>query len=163
MLKLRITVRVFLPTSRVASTDLNPDIDHFGPSASTFNPERWLQSDGTIDPASEKVATGIQHFSFGAGSRACSGQIIAHRLLYTALVRIMCSYRIVASEKQPPNTDYVEYNQFKTALVAIPRDFKVRLIPRDGPERMEGGMEECLEEARVRTEGYYKEEVGVQI
>ena len=71
----------------------------------------------------------------------------------------------MASESHPPNTDYVDYNQFKSALVAIPRDFKVKLIPRDG---MEGGndggtLEECLEEARVRTEGYYKEEEGVKI
>jgi phenylacetate 2-hydroxylase len=107
----------------------------------------------------------MQHFSFGAGSRACSGQIIASRLLYTALIRIICSYKIVASEEQPPNTDYVDYNQFKSALVAIPRDFKVRLVPRDG---MVGGseagtLEECLEEARMRTEGYYKEDEGMRI
>jgi phenylacetate 2-hydroxylase len=49
--------------------------------------------------------------------------------------------------------------------VAIPRDFKVKLIPRDG---MEGGnevgtLEECLEEARARTEGYYKEDEEVKI
>ena len=71
----------------------------------------------------------------------------------------------MASESQPPNTDYVDYNQFKSALVAIPRDFKVKLIPRDG---MKSGneavtLEECLEEARARTEGYYKEEEGVKI
>jgi phenylacetate 2-hydroxylase len=86
-------------------------------------------------------------------------------LLYTALLRIICSYRIVASEEMPPNTDYINYNQFKSALVAIPRDFKVRLIPRDGVEGMseEGTLESCLEEARARTEGYYKEEEGVKI
>jgi phenylacetate 2-hydroxylase len=141
------------------------DVDHFGPDASTFNPERWLTSDGTLDPASEKASTGIQHFSFGAGSRACSGQLIASRLLYTALVRLICSYRVIASDTQPPNTDYVDYNQFKSALVAIPRDFKVRLIPRDGIEDASesGTLERCLEEARMRTEGYYKEEVGVRI
>jgi len=37
----------------------------------------------------------------------------------------------VASETNPPNTDYVEYNAIKTALVAIPRDFGVRLKVRD--------------------------------
>jgi phenylacetate 2-hydroxylase len=141
------------------------DIDHFGPDAASFNPERWLDSDGSIDSASEKASTGLQHFSFGAGSRACSGQIIASRLLYTALVRIICSYRVVASETEPPNTDYVDYNQFKSALVAIPRDFKVKLIPRDGMEGAseEGTLEACLEEARARTEGYYREEEGVKI
>jgi len=73
----------------------------------------------------------------------------------------------VASEKEPPNTDYMDYNQFKSALVAIPRDFKVRLIPRqalDGNEGgLEGGLEECLGEARERTEGYYREDVGVNV
>ncbi|EPE33065.1 Cytochrome P450 [Glarea lozoyensis ATCC 20868] len=132
----------------------NHDIDHFGPSASVFDPERWLSSK-TSPP-------GIQHFSFGAGSRACSGQIIASRLLYTALLRIISSFRIVASEKYPPNTDYVDYNGCKSALVAIPRDFDVRLVRRDSLEG-EVSLEECLEEARGRTEGYYREESGVGV
>jgi phenylacetate 2-hydroxylase len=150
------------PQSRLM---LEVDVDHFGPSASVFNPERWLDSDGSSDPAREKTSAGIQHFSFGAGSRACSGQIIASRLLYTALIRIICSYKIVASESEPPNTNYVDYNQFRSAVVAIPRDFKVRLIPRDGVEgeNPDGTTEGCLEEARMRTEGYYKEEDAVEI
>lgn len=69
------------------------------------------------------------------------------------MIRILASYKIVASETEPPNTDYVDYNQFKTALVAIPRDFKVRLIPRD-----EGVTVGCLGEAEGRTKGYYKHE-----
>ncbi|CAG8957008.1 hypothetical protein HYFRA_00012488 [Hymenoscyphus fraxineus] len=138
----------------------NHDIDHFGPTASQFNPDRWLSPNSTSDP---KPTPGIQHFSFGAGSRACSGQIIATRLLYTTLLRLITSYRIVASESHPPNTDYVDYNQFKSALVAIPRDFKVRLVPRDGDVGIEGSLEDCLEEARGRTEGYYKEDLGVSV
>lgn len=160
MPKPQITVRQLLSSQDTISNS-SLDTDHFGPSASTFDPSRWLTSDGSMDPASEKTSTGIQHFSFGAGSRACSGQIIASRLLYTALIRIICSYKIVASENQPPNTDYVDYNQFKSALVAIPRDFKVRLVPRDGID--EGVLEECLEEARERTEGYYKEDEEVKV
>lgn len=52
----------------------------------------------------------------------------------------------------PPNTDYVEYNQFKTALVAIPREFKVKLIPRDTSMTAE-----CLSAAEERTKEHYKE------
>src|ERR1700754_307006 len=111
---------------RILTTET--DVDHFGADASKFDPERWLES---VDPAVEKPSVGLNHLSFGAGSRACSGQHIAQRLLYTALLRLISTYRIVASETEPPNTDYVDYNQFKTALVAIPRDFKVKLIPRD--------------------------------
>lgn len=125
------------------------DLDHFGPDGGEFNPERWLKS---INPPVEAEANGLGHLSFGTGSRACSGQFIASRLLYSALVRILSSYKIVASESHPPNTDYVDYNQFKTALVAIPREFKVKLIPRDT-----GVTEECVAAAEHRTQEHYKE------
>jgi phenylacetate 2-hydroxylase len=61
-------------------------------------------------------------------------------------------YKIVASEREAPNTDYVDYNQFKSALVAIPRDFKVTLVPREGVD-----VEDVLRQADVRTRGYYAE------
>jgi phenylacetate 2-hydroxylase len=135
----------------------NHDIDHFGPDAAVFNPERWLEpitEKNNMGPFAERPLTSLPHLSFGAGSRACSGQLIATRLLYAALIRILSSYKIVASESEPPNTDYVDYNQFKTALVAIPRDFKVRLIPRD-----KATMEDCMQAAHARTEKHYKEDI----
>lgn len=129
-------------------------MDHFGPNSGKFDPERWLEPIVSGQPFVEKPSTfGAGHLSFGAGARACSGQQIAQRLLYAALIRILSSYKIVASETEPPNTDYVDYNQFKTALVAIPRDFKVKLIPRDLKT-----TEECLEAAQLRTKEYYKHE-----
>ncbi|KAF2090608.1 putative cytochrome P450 [Saccharata proteae CBS 121410] len=131
----------------------NHDIDHFGPTASKFDPERWLDPILPGSPITEKPFSGQPHLSFGAGARACSGQYIASRLLYAALIRIISSYRIVASETEPPNTDYVDYNQFKSALVAIPRDFKVKLIPRD-----QDTTEDCLRVAKERTAQFYKEE-----
>jgi len=94
----------------------------------TFNPECRLRS---LSPPEEIPSSGIQQFSFGAGSRACSGQFIASRLQYTALVCLKCSFKIVTSESEPPNTDFVDYNQFESALVAIPKNFKVKLLPRD--------------------------------
>ena len=131
----------------------NHDIDHFGPSGSVFDPERWLEDTTTAGTRrGEKASPGIQHFSFGAGSRACSGQIIASRLLYTALIRILSSYKIVASKTEPPNTHYVDYNQFKSALVAIPRNFKIKLIPREASVE---GIKQCLHEANERTKDYY--------
>lgn len=71
-------------------------------------------------------------------------------LLYTALVRLICSFKIVASEEEPPNTDYVDYNQFKSALVAIPRDFKAKLVPRD-PKT----LDKCLKLADETTKDAY--------
>ncbi|SMY19596.1 unnamed protein product [Zymoseptoria tritici ST99CH_1A5] len=125
----------------------NHSEEHFGPDAKIFNPERWLSS---LEPPHEAPSTGLQHHSFGAGSRACSGQYIASRMLYTALIRLISSFKIVASEEEPPNVDYIEYNQFKSALVAIPRDFKVQMVPRDP-----GALEKCLALAEQRTEDAY--------
>lgn len=54
----------------------NHEIEHFGPDAGEFNPERWLEN---VSPPRERPSVGLQHLSFGAGSRACSGQFIANR------------------------------------------------------------------------------------
>ena len=105
----------------------------------------------SVDPPTEADQKGLPRLSFGSGSRACSGQFIASRLLYSALVEILSVYKIVASESEPPNTDYVEYNQFKSALVAIPKDYKVKLIPRD-----EAVLDQVLRETEERTKDYYK-------
>ncbi|KAL5003058.1 cytochrome P450 [Aspergillus recurvatus] len=128
----------------------NHDTDHFGPTGNKFNPERWLSS---LDPATEAPSHGLAHLSFGAGSRNCSGQFIASRLLYTALVRILSSYRIIASEDAPPNTNYVDYSETKSALVAIPRDFRVGLVPRDSE-----ATKASLNAAEERTRDHCKEE-----
>ncbi|ORY13539.1 cytochrome P450 [Clohesyomyces aquaticus] len=131
----------------------NHDIDYFGPDAGTFNPERWLDASpgGTFSEKSSS-SHGLSHLSFGAGSRSCPGATIATKLIYSALFRLLSLYRIEASETDPPNTDYVDYNAIKSALVAIPRDFKIRLVPRE--ERLAG---EVLRVGEERTRDFYKE------
>jgi len=63
-------------------------------------------------------------------------------------------YKIEASSDAPPNTDYVDYNEIKSALVAIPRDFRVRLVPRDGTGEL---ARKVLGAGRERTGGFYRE------
>lgn len=126
----------------------NHDTDHFGKDAGVFNPERYMDEDGLR----EKEIKGLPHQSFGGGARSCSGQYIAQRLIYASLVRLLSVYKIVASEEKPPNTDYADYNQFKTALVAIPKDFKVKLVPRN-PD----SIRSLLEKSEERTADFYKE------
>ena len=92
---------------------LSIDVDYFGVDAGKFDPERWLNPILPGEAFTEKPSQfGVGHLSFGAGARACSGQFIAQRLLYAALIRILSFYKIVASDTEPPNTDYVDYNQF---------------------------------------------------
>jgi phenylacetate 2-hydroxylase len=130
----------------------NHDVDHFGPDGGSFNPERWLTTSSEEHNFAEKPTQGPAHLSFGAGSRSCPGAIIASKLIYSALFRLLSLYKIEASTEYPPNTDYVDYNEIKSALVAIPRDFKVKLIPRD-----EALAAEVLKMGEERTRDFYKE------
>ena len=121
------------------------DASHFGPTAEQFSPSRWL--DPNASTPTELPSSTIQHFAFGAGSRACPGIALTNRELYTVLVRLITSYRIVASETAPPETDYVEFNSARSALVVVPRDVKIRLIPRNMSD-----LQVCLEGAEGRIE-----------
>lgn len=102
----------------------------------------------------EKSVPSTSHLSFGAGSRSCPGAAIAGRLINSALFRLLSLYKIEASTTHPPNTDYVDYNAIKSALVAIPRDFKVKLTPRDGTGDL---AREVLKTGEERTKDFYKE------
>ncbi|KAF2856424.1 cytochrome P450 [Plenodomus tracheiphilus IPT5] len=133
----------------------NHDVDYWGSDAGTFNPERWL--DSPTSPTSiytEKPTSTTPHLSFGAGSRSCPGAAIASKLIKAALFRMISLYKIEASVTHPPNTDYVDYNAIKSALVAIPRDFKVKLTPRDGTGDLSRTV---LRKSEERTKDFYKE------
>lgn len=131
------------------------DTDYWGSDAGTFNPERWL--DAPVSSSSlytEKPVSSTPHLSFGAGSRSCPGATIASKLINAALFRLLSLYRIKASVTDPPNTDYVDYNLIKSALVAIPRDFKIKITPRDGTGDL---AREVLKASEERTRDFYKE------
>jgi phenylacetate 2-hydroxylase len=134
------------------------DVDYWGPDAATFNPERWLDPPNSSSQSpslyTEKPTSSTPHLSFGAGSRSCPGATIASKLISAALFRIISLYKIEASTTEPPNTDYVDYNAIKSALVAIPRDFKVKLTPRDGTGDL---AREVLRVGEQRTKNLYKE------
>jgi phenylacetate 2-hydroxylase len=154
MPKQAITVRIY-----IIHHDINMliyiDTDYWGPDAGTFNPERWLNA--PTSPSSlytEKPVSSTPHLSFGAGSRSCPGATIASTLISAALFRLLSLYRIEASATDPPNTDYVDYNLIKSALVAIPRDFKIKLTPRDGTGEL---VREVLKAGEERTKDFYKE------
>lgn len=97
------------------------DEEHFQDPYS-FNPERYL---GDVE--------GTQHFAYGAGSRMCAGAHLANRELFTFFVRLISTFEIL----QPNNhdeaaaLDAMEANCSHTALVAVPKPFKCRFIPRN--------------------------------
>ncbi|CCE81469.1 Piso0_002126 [Millerozyma farinosa CBS 7064] len=93
-----------------------------------FKPERWL------NPETKKLLPkeSLIHFSFGAGSRMCSGNHLAFKEIYALLCRAILVFQI----KRPTDTDMLmepdpfKNNEHPTAISFEPKLFKVRLEPR---------------------------------
>ncbi|KAJ5657113.1 cytochrome P450 phenylacetate hydroxylase [Penicillium longicatenatum] len=86
-----------------------------------FRPERWLeQPDAPM-------------FTYGMGYRMCGGSQLANRELYLTFMRTLNSFRIEAQG----SVDWhpVQGSSDPTSLVAIPKAYKVRFVPRN-PEAL---------------------------
>ncbi|KAJ5570332.1 cytochrome P450 [Penicillium hispanicum] len=118
---------------------VNRDKAIYGPDADQFQPERWLSK--------EKSVPAPYHFAFGAGSRMCTAVNFSNRVLYSAILRLIVSFKITESREMPPNTDYVQYKSDPTASNAIPSDFKVRITPRD-----ESFLKRCFENSKCEED-----------
>ncbi|KAB8229258.1 hypothetical protein ETB97_000985 [Aspergillus alliaceus] len=82
-----------------------------------FRPERWLeQPDAPM-------------FSYGIGYRMCAGSLLANRELYLIFMRTINSFRIEPYDEIDWHPIYG--NSDPTSLVAIPKRYKVRFIPKD--------------------------------
>ncbi|KAF8828027.1 hypothetical protein HHX47_DHR4000822 [Lentinula edodes] len=103
------------------------------PEPHLFNPSRFLDSNGQIDPAIKDPATPV----FGFGRRVCPGKHIALDLLWIAIASILTSFSI------EPGSDYEDLETFvkpnlkskssesgPTTMLSHPRPFKCRFIPR---------------------------------
>jgi phenylacetate 2-hydroxylase len=113
------------------------DQNHFKDPYS-FNPERYL---GDVE--------GTPHYAYGAGSRMCVGAHLANRELFTFFIRLITAFKII-QPKNPEDIaalDAMEANGFHTALVAEPKPFKCRFVPRNKEQ-----LQSWLESSRRRTE-----------
>ncbi|KAL4930026.1 cytochrome P450 [Aspergillus undulatus] len=83
-----------------------------------FRPERWFeQPDAPM-------------FTYGMGYRMCAGSLLANRELYLVFLRTLNSFRI------EPTGEKIEWHPVKgnsdpTSLVAIPKKYKVRFVPKN--------------------------------
>jgi 3-hydroxyphenylacetate 6-hydroxylase len=81
-----------------------------------FRPERFL----------EKPDAPL--FTYGLGYRMCAGSILANRELYLIFMRLLNSFFI----EQADNVDIhpVRGNADPTSLVAMPKKYEVKFVPR---------------------------------
>jgi phenylacetate 2-hydroxylase len=104
----------------------------------TFNPERYL---GDVD--------GTPHFAYGVGSRMCAGAHLANRELFTLFIRLIIAFRILEpkNRENAAAMDAMEATGCHTALVAEPKPFNCRFVPRN-----KEALESWLENSRRRIE-----------
>ncbi|PLB34570.1 cytochrome P450 [Aspergillus candidus] len=82
-----------------------------------FRPERWFeQPDAPM-------------FTYGMGYRMCAGSLLANRELYLVFMRTLNSFKIEPHDQ--PDWHPIEGNSDPTSLVAIPKKYKVRFVPRN--------------------------------
>lgn len=82
-----------------------------------FRPERWLeQPDAPM-------------FTYGLGYRMCAGSLLANRELYIVFIRMLNSFEI--QKFDDIDCHPVSGNSDPTSLVAMPRRYKTRFVPRD--------------------------------
>jgi 3-hydroxyphenylacetate 6-hydroxylase len=83
-----------------------------------FRPERWFeQPDAPM-------------FTYGIGYRMCAGSLLANRELYLVFIRTLNSFRIEPTEEKV-EWHPVKGNSDPTSLVAIPKKYKVRFVPKN--------------------------------
>ncbi|KAA1478269.1 cytochrome P450 [Dentipellis sp. KUC8613] len=105
------------------------------PDPDTFNPERFLPKSG-VPPRDPRTLI------FGFGRRACPGLHLASQLTFLVVARTLALYTLVPAS--PADADAPI--EFATGLVAAPKPFKVRLVPRSG------ATEEILAQAIAEAE-----------
>ncbi|KAG1797149.1 cytochrome P450 [Suillus variegatus] len=89
------------------------------PDPETFNPQRWLDSEGRLNDDHTKFIT------FGFGRRVCPGLHLANQSLYITLALLLWSFRIVQRPDAPINT-----HAFNDAVISHAAPFEIDVIPR---------------------------------
>ena len=82
-----------------------------------FRPERWLEQPEA------------QVFTYGMGYRMCAGSLLANRELYLVSMRLFNSFRIEPFDEV--DCDPISGNADPTSLVAMPKRYKAKFIPRN--------------------------------
>jgi 3-hydroxyphenylacetate 6-hydroxylase len=106
---------------KLLTTSADPNLY---PEPEKFSPERWLE--GSIP--------NLHQFAFGIGGRMCIANHLAHKALYTAFLHLVAHFEVLPapeSAEDPFIIDPLEGLLDKESFVAIPRNYSVKLVPRD--------------------------------
>uniref|UniRef100_A0A8W8JTV2 Uncharacterized protein n=1 Tax=Magallana gigas TaxID=29159 RepID=A0A8W8JTV2_MAGGI len=87
-----------------------------------FKPERFLQQDGSLKPASDPVRKSF--LLFGTGRRSCPGEVFAKSRLYLFLSTLLQSFNVM----EPEDHSLPEFDprEMDSGLIMQPKPFKIR-------------------------------------
>ncbi|KAG1765652.1 cytochrome P450 [Suillus occidentalis] len=99
------------------------------PDPETFNPERWLDSEGRLKDHNMRFIT------YGFGRRVCPGLHFANHSLYITLAFLLWSFRIAQRPDAPIDT-----HAFSDTVTPHAAPFEIDVIPRVGVAKLRAMM-----------------------
>ncbi|KAF9500597.1 cytochrome P450 [Pleurotus eryngii] len=90
----------FLPKGTICMANiwgLNLDSTVYGPDVESFNPERFLDSDGNLKHSTGEIKE-EGHVTYGFGQRACAGRYVANNSLFIQIATILWAYNVRLSK-----------------------------------------------------------------
>lgn len=87
-----------------------------------FKPERFLEQDGSLKPASDPVRK--RFLLFGTGRRSCPGEVFAKSRLFLLLSTLLQSFNVM----EPEDHSLPEFDprEMDSGLIMQPKPFKIR-------------------------------------
>jgi phenylacetate 2-hydroxylase len=75
----------------------------------------------------------------------CTAVNFSNRVLYALFLRLIVSFKFTPSKESPAITHYIDYKRDPSESNSIPKEFKVKLTPRD-----EDALERCVLQTEER-------------
>ena len=93
-----------------------------------FKPERFLDAEGQLVAVDHPNRRNVM--PFGAGHRICVGEVFALNRMFLIMARILQNFTILP-ESTVENQPSYDPRDMTMGLVALPKPFKVRMVPLD--------------------------------
>ena len=136
------------------------------PNPRTFDPDRFANDTlSAYDSLNVADVSKRDHFTFGAGRRACPGMHIAERSLFLGISRMLWAFDFLPALDAEGKEMMPDIEKLTPGLVASPVAFQARITPREGRAEVirrewKEAKEELLDErAQWKSE---KEEATMQ-
>ncbi|KAK7469045.1 hypothetical protein VKT23_003539 [Stygiomarasmius scandens] len=101
----------------------------YGPDPDTFNPSRFLNSDGSRNPSVLDP-----HFTWGFGRRVCPGKHFAESVLFLAIATTLSVFDI-SPVKNAEGRKINPSGEYTSGLIRYPKPFKCDIRPRSEGHR----------------------------